>query len=154
MIIASSPHPRKAFGRWSGIITPDASAVPCVWPYLSIWNALHQSRCTSLRQRGQHGPRSRTSQTAADVTGSAEQRGEVRLRSVEGLTLRAAPSTLRCGELLTGELISPHLHPRPLPSYDSAPAEAARTGSHSTCTKTHLQPPRLPTRSVITGQTD
>lgn len=127
------------------------------WLYLSIWNILHQRRYTALRQRGQHGLRSRTSrlcsEKAADVAPSVEQRREVRLRPVKGSTLQGCTLHTRAGRAHgeparpTGELISPLLHSRLLPSHDSAPGEreAARTGSHFTCIKPHLQSHRLPT---------
>lgn len=116
-----------------------------VWPYLSIWNTLHQSRYTVLWQRGQRSPRSGSSNLCSketgDVTPSAEQRCEARLRSVRGSTLQVCTlNTVLFGRgnsvinwrvhreppRPTGELTSPHLHSHMhglSPCYDSAPGE-------------------------------
>lgn len=100
-----------------------------VWPYLSIWNTLHQSRYTVLWQRGQRSPRSGSSNLCSketgDVTPSVEQRCEARLRSVRGSTPQVCTlNTVLLGRgnsvinwrvhreppRPTGELTSPHLH--------------------------------------------
>lgn len=149
-----------------------------VWPYLSIWNTLHQSRYTVLWQRGQRSPRSGSSNLCSketgDVTPSVEQRCEARLRSVRGSTLQVCTlNTVLLGRgnsvinwrvhreppRPTGELTSPHLHSHVhgLSPAMTQPLESERqreTGSHFSRMKPHLQSHRLPTPSVITGETD
>lgn len=150
----------------------------CVWLYLSIWNTLHQSRYTVLWQRRQCGPRSGSlhlcSKKTVDVTPSVKQRPEACLRSVRGSTLQVCTlSTVLLGRgntvinrrahreppRPTDELTSPHLHSHmhglsPAMTQSLESERQRETGSRFIRIKPHLQSHRLPTPSVITGETD
>lgn len=159
MIIASFLYPRKAFWRWQGIIIPDARVMQYVWPYLSIWNTLNQSRYTVLWQHGQCGPRSRTlslcSKKTADVTRSVEPRCVVRLRLARGSTLQGCTLNTKL-QGIDGHTGNQHRPPvssfpliftlGPLPSYDSVPKEQEGTRNRKSF--------YLRQASVITGGTD
>lgn len=143
-----------------------------VWPYLSIWNTLHQTcygNMGNVVPRTDHQIYAQRKQLMSIQVLKRDARHAVRESTLKVCSLQ--PCAVGKGNSVinqrahrepsrpTGELTSPHLHSHmhSLSPAMTQPLESERereTGSHFIHLKSHLQSHCLPTSSVITSQTE